>query len=48
MFYVVETQINLNLNNTFLAIIFFGVFANLSGIVPSTSGGWGHLNLLEQ
>ena len=31
MFYVVETQINLNLNNTFLAIIFFGVFANLSG-----------------
>ena len=46
MFYVVETQINLNLNNTFLAIIFFGVFANLSGIVPSTSGGWGPFELI--
>ena len=46
MFYVVETQINLNLNNTFIAIVFFGVFANLSGIVPSTSGGWGPFELI--
>ena len=38
MFYIVETQIELNLDSTFLAIVFFGVFANLSGIVPSTSG----------
>ena len=46
MFYIVETQIELNLNNTFLAIVFFGVFANLSGIVPSTSGGWGPFELI--
>ena len=46
MFYIVETQIELNLNNTFLAIVFFGVFANLSGIVPSTSGGWGPFDLI--
>ena len=46
MFYIVETQIELNLDNTFLAIVFFGVFANLSGIVPSTSGGWGPFELI--
>ena len=46
MFYIVETQLNLNLNNTFLAILFFGVFANLSGIIPSTSGGWGPFELI--
>ena len=46
MFFIVETQIELNLNNTFLAIVFFGVFANLSGIVPSTSGGWGPFELI--
>ena len=46
MFYIVETQIELNLDSTFLAIVFFGVFANLSGIVPSTSGGWGPFELI--
>jgi len=46
MFFIVETQIELNLDNTFLAIVFFGVFANLSGIVPSTSGGWGPFELI--
>ena len=46
MFYIVETQLELNLNNTFLAILFFGVFANLSGIIPSTSGGWGPFELI--
>lgn len=46
MFFIVETQINLKVNNIFLAILFFGVFANLSGIIPSTSGGWGPFELI--
>ena len=46
MFFVVANQFEFQINNTFVAVLLFGVFANLGGILPSTAGGWGPFELI--
>ncbi len=46
MFYLIGTQFNFDIENLFLAILFFGIFSNLGGIIPSTSGGWGPFEVI--
>ncbi len=46
MFYLIGTQFNFNIENLFIAILFFGIFSNLGGIIPSTSGGWGPFEVI--
>ncbi len=46
MFYLISTQFNFDIENLFIAILFFGVFSNLGGIIPSTSGGWGPFEVI--
>lgn len=46
MFYLIGTQFNFDIENLFIAILFFGIFSNLGGIIPSTSGGWGPFEVI--
>lgn len=46
MFYLISTQFNFGIENLFIAILFFGIFSNLGGIIPSTSGGWGPFEVI--
>ena len=46
MFYLIGTQFNFDIQNLFIAILFFGIFSNLGGIIPSTSGGWGPFEVI--
>tara|TARA_B110000438_G_C15727957_1_gene612906 strand:- start:16 stop:1047 length:1032 start_codon:yes stop_codon:yes gene_type:complete len=46
MFYLLATTINLGLDSIFIPVLIFGVLSNLSGIIPSTAGGWGPFELV--
>ncbi|MBM01883.1 MAG: hypothetical protein CL762_04105 [Chloroflexi bacterium] len=46
MFYLISIQFNFGIENLFIAILFFGIFSNLGGIIPSTSGGWGPFEVI--
>ena len=46
MFYLIGTQFNFDIENLFIAILFFGIFSNLGGIIPSTSGGLGPFEVI--
>jgi len=46
MFFFIALQFNMDIDNLFIAILFFGILSNLAGIIPSTSGGWGPFELV--